>query len=239
MGGRIVRPEAGAGAPVLPEVGRIRIGEKRVGQNGREYPSSVDWFIPSGKYADIFRRKLGDKPQTIQIVFPSDDAAQVCNEFYEYRDNAGALFAKGDGRTFSVWNGQKYVELSAEEYPRVMEQVAEKCPTRDGIDNWKIVLTMRFIIPSVREVVGLWQFSTKGRASSVRNIRDSFDCVQSLRGTVTGTVFDLSVKFAKSNKPGSSSRYPVVSLVANDDRAADILALMDERSRSALLLSGK
>ena len=84
------------------------------------------------------------------------------------------------------------------------------------------MLTLRFIIPSVRGIVGVWQFSTKGKASSVKNIRNSFDGVQQLRGTVTQTVFDLSVAFAKSNKPDTNSRYPVVSLVANDTRIAEI-----------------
>ena len=83
-----------------------------------------------------------------------------------------------------------------------MDQIAKNNPTKRGADNWDIVLTLRFIVPAVRGIVGVWQFSTKGKASSVRNIRESFDGVQMMRGTVTQTVFDLSVQFAKSNKPG-------------------------------------
>ena len=238
MGGRIYRPET-ANVLELPEIGRLHIGKKAVGNNGREFPMSVDYFIPSGKYAGLFTQALGEKPATIQIVFPADDAAKVCNERYEYRDNAGALVARGDGRTFEIWDGQKYAPFSIDDYPNIMEQIVAKNPTKRGADNWDIVLTLRFIIPAVRGIVGVWQFSTKGRASSIKNIRESFDGVKLMRGTVCQTVFDLSVQFAKSNKPNTNSRYPVVTLVANDNRIAEIKQAMAPEQNLALLLPEK
>lgn len=238
MGGRIYRPEQGAAILELPEIGRLHIGKKQMGQNGREYPVSVDYFIPAGKYAGMFTQALGEKPQTIQIIFPDDSPEKVCNERYEYRDDKGALVARGDGRTFEIWDGKKYAPYSMEEYPDIMRQIEKNNPTKRGADNWDIVLTLRFIVPAVRGIVGVWQFSTKGKASSVRNIRESFDGVRMMRGTVTQTVFDLSVQFAKSNKPGVSSRYPVVSLVANDNRVNDIRAMLaPEQTTKNLLLS--
>ena len=236
MGGRIYRPEQGAAILELPEIGRLHIGKKQMGQNGKEYPVSVDYFIPAGKYAGMFTAALGEKPGTIQVVFPSDEPEKVCNERYEYRDNSGALVAKGDGRLFEIWDGKKYAPYTTDQYPDIMDQIAKNNPTKRGVDNWDIVLTLRFIIPAVRGVVGVWQFSTKGRASSIRNIRESFDAVQMMRGTVTGTVFDLSVQFAKSNKPGSNSRYPVVSMVANDNRIAEIRDAMAPTQNLSLLL---
>lgn len=233
--GRIHRPEQSSGLD-LPEAGRLHIGMKKMGQNGKEYPVSVDYFIPSGKYAGMFTAALGDKPATIQIIFPDDDPAKVCNERYEYRDNAGALVARGDGQEFEVWNGKKYIPVSTEKYPDIMQQICEKYPTRRGADNWDIALTMRFIIPAVRGIIGVWQFSTKGKASSIKNIRNSFDGVQRMRGSVTQSVFDLSVQFAKSNKPGDNSRYPVVSLVANDSRIEEIRQAIAQQDSVSLLL---
>ena len=221
MNGRIRRPEASSSL-ILPEVGRLHIGKKEKGRNGKEYPVSVDYFIPAGKYAGLFTQALGETPSTIQIVFPSDEAEEVCRERYEYRDDRGALVAYGDGSQFWIWTGEKYNLFLIEEYPDIMEQVTRNNPTRRGAENWDIVLTLKFIIPTVRGIVGVWQFSTKGRASSIKNIRNSFDGVQKLRGTVCQTVFDLSVKFAKSNKPDTASRYPVVSLIANDTRIEEI-----------------
>ena len=211
---------------MLPEVGRLRIGKK----TEKGYPTSVDWFIATGKYAELFTKMLGE-PNTIQIIFYSDDATEVCNERYEYRDDAGALVASGDGELFKVWTGKEYEEFSVTEHPQLLERILKRYPTKRGQDNWDIVLTMRFVIPAVRGVVGVWQFSTKGQASSIKNIRQSFDAVKQLRGTVTQTVFDLSVQFVKSNKPNSKSRYPVVSLVANDNRIGEVKEMLQPSNK--------
>ena len=240
MGGRIVRPERqGQSILELPEVGRLHIGKKQAGQNGKEYPVSVDYFIPSGKYAGMFAAALGDKPQTIQVIFPDDSPEKVCNERYTYRDERGALVARGDGQVFEIWNGKEYAKYSITEYPDIWDQIIKNNPTKRGADNWDVELTMRFIIPAIRGVVGVWSLTTKGAASSVKNLRDSFDSVQAMRGTVTTSVFDLSVHFHKSNKPGSNSRYPVLDLVCNDSRVAEIREMLKaENSTKNLLLPG-
>ncbi len=232
MGGRIYRNENNGSILELPEIGRLHIGMK----NERGLPTSIDWFRPTGKYAGMFTAALGEKPQTIQIIFPDDDAAKVCNERYEYRTDKGELLARGDGLTFEVWDGKRYAPYSVEQYPDIMQQITSRNPTKRGADNWDVALTLRFIVPAVRGVVGVWQFSTKGRASSVKNIRNSFDGVQRMRGTVTQTVFDLSVQFAKSNKPGVNSRYPVVSLIANDTRIEAIRKAIAPTQNLSLLL---
>lgn len=242
MGGRIHRPEQGAAILELPEIGRLHIGKKQMAQNGKEYPVSVDYFIPSGKYAGLFTQAFGEKPQTITIIFPTDETEKVCNERYEYRDDKGALVARGDGQTFEIWDGKKYAPYSVERYPDIMQQIAAKNPKKlrnENDDGWDVTLTLRFIVPAVRGVVGVWQFSTKGAASSIKNIRNSFDGVQMMRGTVTQTAFDLSVQFAKSNKPGVNSRYPVVSLVANDTRIDEIRKAIAPTQNLSLLLPAK
>lgn len=237
MSGRIVRPES-TSMPEFPEIGRLHIGMKQISKSGKEYPVSVDYFIPTGKYAALFTKELGEKPQTIQVIFPSDDAEKVCNEQYQYRDDKGALVARGDGHTFEVWNGKVYAPYTIEDYPNIMQLIAENNPTKRE-DNWDIVLSMKFIVPAVRGVVGVWGLTTKGRASSVRNIRESFDAVQMMRGTVVTSAFDLSVHFHKSNKPNDTSRYPVLSLVANDNRVSDIKELIQQKENLSLLLPNK
>lgn len=236
MGGRIYRPEAsGVALLELPEIGRLHVGMK----SDKGYPMSIDWFRATGKYAALFAKALGEKPSTIQIVFPSDDAGKVCNERYEYRDDKGALVARGDGQVFEVWDGRGYVPYMVDQYPDIMRQITAKNPTKRGDDNWDVVLTLRFIVPAIRGVVGVWVLNTKGRASSVKNLRDSFDSVQAMRGTVTTSVFDLSVHFHKSNKPNQNSRYPVLELVCNDSRVTEIREMLKaENSTKNLLLQG-
>ena len=96
--------------------------------------------------------------------------------------------------------------------PDVMDFVKKQSPAKKG---WEISLILRFIIPKIRGIAGYWQFSTKGDASTIPQVRNIFDTMLERRGSVQGMIFDLNVKFAKSNKPGITSKYPVVSLVPN------------------------
>lgn len=209
MAGRILNKEKTKRLP-FPILGRVACGEK----SEKGYPRSLDYFVASGKYAELFKSAYGDKPSTIQIVFPNDDAELCCKEFYELRDTAGKLVSEGDGETFKVWSDKikAYITLSTEQYPNLMEMIAGKYPKCE----WKTTLTLNFIIPKVRGVMGLWSFSTKGSASTIPQVRDTFDAMLEQNGHASGVIFDLSVKMHKSNKPNDSSRYPVVSLVPNE-----------------------
>lgn len=213
MSGRIQRPEP-TDKLALPRVGKVKIGKK----NEKGYPMSVDYFIPSGKYAGLFTQAYGDKPNTIQILFPSDDPSQVCNEYYEYRNDSGKLIAYGDGETFHVWNGKAYAPLTTKDYPNVMELVCKKYPRRypKGLDDWRVRLTLSFMLPMVRGIAGVWVFDTNGSLSTIPNIRDTFDGIKDARGSVYGVLFDLNVQFATSQKPDNNSRYPVVNLIPNE-----------------------
>ena len=128
MKGRINinRPTTGIQRVVLPRVGFIKVGYKEKATNGKEYPKSVDYFIASGRYAGLFTKAYGEKPQTIQIIFPDDCPEKVCNEMYEYRDDDGRRIAYGDGETFFVWNGKQYCQYSTKDYPDLMAGVAGK-----------------------------------------------------------------------------------------------------------------
>ena len=216
MAGRILKKaSAEISKLVLPRVGTIKIGFK----DERGFPRSVDYFIPTGKYASLFTKAYGEKPQTIQVVFPDDDPAKVCNERYEYRDDEGRLLATGDGENFQIWNGKEYQEVSIEQSPNLMKSVEKRPPNKlyqKTGDGWQIILTLNFIIPCVRGIAGVWQFSTKGNASTIPNVRNVFDAMLEMKGYCKGIIFDLSVHYAKSQKPGDKSRYPVVSLVPNE-----------------------
>lgn len=224
MKGRIVRAEP-KDRLSLPIVGKIKCGEMVKTDKGKTYPTSHDYFLASGKYEGLFRAAYGENPSTIRIVFPSDDASLCCREEWEYRDDAGKLVASGDGETFRVWNGREYETFSTEQYPQLMEGLSAKQPSKTG---WQITLTLNFIIPEVRGVMGCWQFRTKGSASTIPAVRDAFDAMLESNGKVVGVIWDLSVRFAKSQKPGQSSRYPVVTLTANES-AENIEKVMEAR----------
>jgi len=208
MNGRIKR-ETSETRLMWPIVGKIKCGIK----SDKGFPMSVDYFVPTGKYASLFTEAYGEKPSTIQIVFPSDDAELVCREEYVLRDNAGKLVATGDGQNFRTWSekAKAYIDVSVEKQPDIMELLEKHYK-----QEWKIALTLVFILPLVRGVMGCWQFQTKGSASTIPQIRDTFDTMIEHNGKAAGVIFDLSVKMHKSNKPSDTSRYPVVSLVPNE-----------------------
>lgn len=210
--GRIKRPEKAAEQSFkLPRVGQIKTGFK----NASNYPQSCDYFIPAGKYAGLFKQAYGDKPDTVQIVFWEDTPETMCNERYELRDKDGKLYARGDGEDFEIWSvaDAEYKNYSVTEYPDLMERTKKKVGK-----EWEVILTLRFILPKVKDIAGYWEYSTKGEASTIPAIRDTFDIMMQSRGSVRGVIFDLTVKFAKSQKPGVKSRYPVVSLVPNQSK---------------------
>ena len=210
MAGRILTNKQENRLP-FPLIGRVKCGMK----SDKGYPMSVDYFVPSGSYAPLFTQAYGEKPSVIQIVFPSDDPELVCREEYILRDSAGKLIASGDGVNFRTWSEKQkvYIDITTDEQPGLMEMLASHYK-----QEWKVTLTLNFILPLVRGVMGCWQFVTKGSASTIPQVRDTFDTMLSQNGRVAGVIFDLSVVMHRSNKPGDTSRYPVVSLVPNESR---------------------
>lgn len=210
MAGRILTNKQENRLP-FPIIGKVKCGIK----SDRGFPMSVDYFVPKGKYEALFKEAYGEKPSTIQIVFPSDDAELVCREEYMLRDTAGKLVATGDGEHFRTWSEKKgmYIDLTTAEQPDLMEKLANHYKV-----EWKITLTLNFILPLVRGVMGCWQFVTKGSASTIPNVRNAFDMMLEKNGKCAGVIFDLSVEMHTSQKPSDKSRYPVVSLVPNESR---------------------
>ena len=198
MKGRIVRKEPTSNK--LPLLGKIKCGMK----GDAKFPKSLDYFIADGKYKGVFDEAFGKEPKTIPVVFVSDDPMDSCNERYECRDSQGRLAGYGNGEEMFMFNP------STDEY-----ELEEDRNVFAKAGKWETILTIKFIIPEIRSVFGIWQLSTKGEKSSIPAIRDTFDAVLNTAGTVRNIPFDLQVKKVKSQKPNSKSLFPVISLVPN------------------------
>lgn len=189
----------------LPLIGRLKIGMKVANESGKEYPTSLDYFRATGKYADVFDKHFGEKCSRIGIVFITDDVTEACNQYYAAWDK-GKLWGKGDGVTFSVWDevAKAYVEDVPKDDPRVK-----------AIKTWAEYVDLNFVIPSLNSVLGYWKFTTKGGKTSIPSIVKSFDFIKERAGTVIGFPFDLMVEKQKGYNPGAARNYPVVQLIAN------------------------
>lgn len=170
------------------------------------FPMSLDYFLCDSTYKKYFDEAYGEKPSTIQIAFISDDFRDSCNERFECRDKDGRMVGYGDGEEWYLYNPDPKVKK--------YELTADKERIR-AAGKWEILLTLKFVIPKIRGVFGLFSFTTKGNKSSLPQIRQTFDYVLAHAGTVINIPFDLVVKKVKSQKPGEKSVFPVVSLVPN------------------------
>lgn len=201
MSGRIVKQHSGTGK--LPLIGRIKVGMKTQNEKGVEYPTSLDYFRPTGKYADKFTAVFGDKPNKIGIVFITDDLTEACNQYFASWEK-GKLWGEGDGETFRVWDKDKYVDNVPKDDPRVK-----------AIKGWAEYTRLRFVVPAIKDVLGYWEFVTKGSKSSIPGIISTFDFIKERAGTVMGFPFDLTVTKAQGYSPGAARNYPVVQLIPN------------------------
>lgn len=207
MNGRIKRGVECS--PLPPILGKIKCGIK----NPNGYPQSVDYFVATGKYAPLFE-EVYHKANQLLVYFPNDNPELVCREEWVYRDNNGKKVASGDGETFTIWSdkSQNRITVTTEKIPDIMEKIHSKYNSKTG---WQVTLTLRFILPQISKIYGVWEFQTKGVASSIPQIRDSFDAMLAKNGNIAGVLCDLNVAFAKSDSP-KASRFPVVSLVPNE-----------------------
>lgn len=219
MNGRIKRETAPARLTII---GKVKTGIK----NDKGLPQSVDHFIFESNYANKLKEIYGEKPTKIEIIFPGDDFRDVCDERYELRTSkafdgvGGRLFASGDGEEFRIYDKEKddyqIVTIPPDSKDKFMEETAK---TVKG--EWVTSLTLRFIIMKLTGVFGIFQYTTKGEASTIPQVVSVLDAVYERAGRISGIPFDLEVEIAKSQKPGSQSKFPVVKLIPN--LSADML----------------
>jgi len=202
-------------APVLGILGKVKVGDKATNQNGKEYPVSLDYFRFKSNEAMRVKRMdemFGEKPTKIPVTFHCDDPDQVCIQRYEIRDSAGKLVAYGDGVNF--WESHKEgflqkPELTVQQGEKYMAELAKQTKT-----EWSETLTLRFMVLQYPEL-GLWEFTTKGKDTSIGQIIAAFDTVLESAGRVKGIPFWLTVEKHKSNRANANRQYPVVNLVCD------------------------
>lgn len=195
-------------------IGKLKCGEKVMGGNGKEYARSLDHFKATGSYASYFNDAFPEPTNIIPIIFITDDVAFSCPERYELRDSKGKLFGRSNGSVYEIWSRDKgeYVTINQAEMPDVKQISAKKADSRKG---WERVLTLRFVIPKIRGIMGVWEFSTKADKASIDNIVGTFDLTQQQAGTVQRILFDLKVEKVTSQKPDEASTYPIFRLIPN------------------------
>lgn len=216
--GRIsIRKESNA-ASSLPEIGKIKIGEKKTSAKGVEYPSALDYFKPTGTFANEFTKLFGAKPQKLNIAFISDDLGEVCNQRYECWEK-GKRYGYSDGTNWTVWDASKGDKdkdgKPKGEYITVLADTPENQRLIKSVGKWDEMLTLRFVLLEMKGIMGYWRFETKAKAVTIPSIVKSFDLVKEKAGSIIGFPFSLIVEKKTGYNPGEAKNYPVVTLVPN------------------------
>lgn len=212
--GRIASRKNQVGGSTLPEIGKIKIGEKATSQGGKEYPKSLDYFRATGNFANQFNTIYGDKPRKLSVVFISDDLNEVCNERYESWVK-GKRWGWGDGETFTVFDATAGTEGKG----AYVENLPATDPRVRNI-KWEMTLTLRFVLLEMKGIMGCWTFQTKAKATTIPSVVKAFDFVRGRAGTIVGFPFTLTVERKTGYSPGEAKSYPTVSLVPNFSQEA-------------------
>lgn len=206
--GRISKRKNESTASILPEIGKVKIGMKATNAKGVEYPKAIDYFRPTGTFANEFTKLFGENCKKLNIAFISDDINEVCNQRFECWTD-GKRWGYGDGETFTVFdksvNGAKgaYVENLPPTDARVKAL------------KWDEMLTLRFVILEMKGIMGYWRFETKAKTVTIPSIIKSFDFVREKAGSIIGFPFSLIVEKKTGYSPGEPRLYPAVTLVPN------------------------
>lgn len=208
MTGRIQSRKTDTAASTLPEIGKVKIGEKATSKTGTEYPRSLDYFKPTGNFANEFTMKYGDKPTKLSVCFVSDDLNEVCNERYESWVK-GKRWGFGDGSLFTVW------DATANEGKGAYIHNLPATDQRVKSLKWDVMLTLRFVLLELKGIMGYWRFETKAKSTTIPSVVKAFDFVRERAGTIIGFPFNLTIEKKTGYNPGEAKNYPVVSLVPN------------------------
>ena len=175
----------------FPRLGKIKVGIK----SDKGYPQSVDYFVPTGNYAEEVNKLYGEKPTKIKVVFPFDDVEKNMNEFYRQYKSSG-LFRICDG-----FNCNKASDEG--EFHEV------PCEKESGCEC-NASMNLQFIIMGL-PVVGVWAFDSASYYSRM-NVRSSLQMTIALGGKLQGVPFWMTVEMQESSGSGNKNRFPVISL---------------------------
>lgn len=123
------------------------------------------------------------------------------------------MIISGDGEKFEYFNGKETERTN--DIERIKYLIKEMNLTTSR------VLTIRFILPKISKLWGVWELSTKGSRSSIESIINTFDNVKKNAGTVANIPFNLNVAKVTSqrlhNVNGKIIKpvFPVLELIPN------------------------
>lgn len=153
----------------LPRAGVIKLGiKKKSTKSGNEYPVEVDYFVCPKLIQEIY----GPQPKELIIMFPVESEQVFFQQFYKCYGK-GILLCRGDGENGTYWDFDKG------------DFDTKKCPCEKlEAGKCKPIGILQFLLPEVKESVGVWQISTSSK-NSIIDINSGIDLVRGVAGRAT------------------------------------------------------
>lgn len=172
--------------------GKIRLGEKKISDSGKEYPVSLDYFVCPLEVQEIY----GEQPKKLDIMFPLENQENFFPQFYKCYGRTKGLVCKGDGES----------ALRLSEETGKMEEV--KCEGRDCPQfqnkQCRAVGSLQVILPKVKGL-GIYQIDTSSY-NSIVNLNSSIEMIRGMLGKVSWIPLVLEVKIEEAHPMVNGSR---------------------------------
>jgi len=190
--------------PVLPEIGKIKIGEKgqsRQTSKGKDFqpPKKLDHFkiVSLSRGPDnnlltdiVVHKTIGEKPKELDIILPYDDISLNFPTFYAWY-SASKCICKGNGRIAFRWDDQK------EDYNQIVcdpEHCPQFTPPNNNPRLCKANGILSVILVKAPRIGGVYKFRTTSM-NTIRDIRSSLSFIQHITsGYLAGIPLKLVIK---------------------------------------------
>lgn len=208
----------------LPRGGKIRLGEKKKTQGGKEYPAALDHFLfdpneENQHLIPLFEELYGKHPTEIEIAFAAEDPEVVFPQYYK-RYGASILKCKGDGdRATFISDAGEWIDCDC---LGPAECAAAK--NAKGQTICKGVGSLQFFLPDL-PVMQVFQIDT-GSINSIRSLNSALDLLRRVSGRISMIPVKLILKPKQTVRPGTNK--------ANTNYVMDIMIPAGLRQLQAL-----
>lgn len=184
---------------------KVRIGEKKTTARGKEYPSSIDYFLSRDP---LFAELVGARPNQLEIELVHDDAEDAFSTGLEWwRGKQLTCYSKGDFRALRVADQVTPDDTLLREGEvgngrREITCLGRECP----VFKRKDCKPMGRFVFSLAGRDEVWQIDTHSWGT-IENLEWTLKRARR-RGPLVGRTFRLSVVM----KQKGTSKYPILTL---------------------------
>ena len=161
----------------LPRLGKIRLGIKEEGSDGKLYPTPTNYFVCPDEVKKVF----GEKPRELRIMFPTEDREQWASQYLRCYSDSGSLICRGDGETAlaRVETINRETSSKGEIISKLLEMPCnpDRCPIHKQ-GYCRRVMNLQFLLPDCPGF-GVYQLDTSSY-HSMKNINAMLTLIDSV-----------------------------------------------------------